>query len=128
MIAFHYDRDLDARVATFSQTIDDAELLTAYERLLSSDDYDPALNDLLDMQGIESFDVSGDAIRELVRAFSRINARDSRLAIVASSDLVYGMARMYEQLRSDASEEIRVFREMEPARSWLGQAKRRRVS
>ena len=128
MIAFHFDHDLGARVATVSQRVHDDELLDSYQSLLSSPDYDPDLNDLVDMRGVERFEVSGDAIRQLVRSFARFSGADNRLAIVAGSDVVYGMARMYEQLRSDTTEEIRVFRDVDEARAWLKQSRRRRVS
>lgn len=127
MIAFHYDRELGARVATFSDTVDDSELLGAYRSLLSSPDYDPRLNDLVDMRPVTRFDVSGDALQELVRAFSPLDAArvHTRRAIVAGSDVVFGMARMYELLRSDTPEDIRVFRDMDLAREWLGEPGRR---
>lgn len=127
MIAFHYDRELGARVATFSGTVDDAELLGAYRSLLASPDYDPRVNDLVDMRPVTRFDVTGDAIRDLVRAFSPLDAAmvQTRLAIVAGSDLVFGMARMYELLRSDTPEDIRVFRDMDVARAWLGESGQR---
>lgn len=127
MIEFDYDRELGARVATFSGTVDDQELLGSYGQLLASEDYDPRLNDLVDMRPVTRLDVSGDAIRELVRAFTPLDPAmtETRLAIVAGSDVVFGMARMYELLRSDTPEEIRVFRDIDQARAWLKQGRER---
>jgi hypothetical protein len=40
--------------------------------------------------------------------------------MVASRDLAFGLARMYESLRAEAPERIKTFRTMEEARAWLG--------
>ena len=123
MIEFSFDPTLHARVAVYSGTVDDTELLGTYNALISSPGYDASLNDLVDLRAVEKLDVTGDALRELARAFALVVDRRryrTRRAIVAPMDHVYGMARMYEILRSDAPEEIRVFRDMEAARAWLG--------
>jgi hypothetical protein len=47
----------------------------------------------------------------------------SRLAIVAASDLHFGLARMYQsqrELATHGTREVRVFREAKCAREWLG--------
>lgn len=45
--------------------------------------------------------------------------KDCRQAIVTSSDLHYGMTRMYIAMMSETFPNIRVFREMEEAQAWL---------
>ena len=124
MIDFSFDATLRARVATYTGRVDDRELLETYTALLTAADYDTTLNDLVDLTSIENLEVSSDALRELVRVFQPIDPYLSgrRRAIVAPSDSVYGMARMYEILRSDSPEEIRVFRSLDAARDWLAAA------
>jgi len=39
---------------------------------------------------------------------------------VASNDVAYGLSRMYQAFRSESPLELRVFREMDEAREWLG--------
>jgi hypothetical protein len=43
-----------------------------------------------------------------------------RLAIVASEDVVYGMARMYQSVSDDGPQNVMVFREIAEAMEWLG--------
>ena len=43
--------------------------------------------------------------------------------IVAPRDVLFGLARMYEILRSGSPVEVRVFRERGEAESWLGLGK-----
>jgi hypothetical protein len=43
----------------------------------------------------------------------------ARRAIVVQSDLGFGMSRMYELLRGDLTQTIRVFRDVDQAKRWL---------
>jgi hypothetical protein len=42
-----------------------------------------------------------------------------RLAIVTESDVVYGMARMYQMLAENNAGVIQLFRDLEGAKAWL---------
>ena len=124
MIRFHYDDELDARIATYSGFVDDEDLRTAYDALLASGEFDPAMDVVSDLSEVTRYDVSAEGLRELARTFAPYNAAmaGARLAIVAPKDVIYGMARMFEILRSDAPQEIRIFRDLEEAREWIQQA------
>ncbi len=53
-------------------------------------------------------------------AATKINQlRGGRVAMVASTDITYGMFRMWEVQRGDINYEVRVFREIEAALNWL---------
>ena len=45
--------------------------------------------------------------------------RGGRVAMVASTDLTYGMFRMWQLRRESLEFEVRVFRELGPALAWL---------
>ncbi len=71
-----------------------------------------------DNRGAEASDL------ETVRALADLAASldlpaGSKLAIVAASDLDFGMSRMYELLAGDAGFAISVFRQMSEALRWL---------
>jgi len=121
---FSIDRDAGVRVAAFCGVVTDADLMEAYESLLGDPHYDPTLHDLLDMSGVERLEISADAIRELIKRYARVDELGIRtkLAIVAPSDVAFGVGRMYEMLRGDdVPEEIRVFRESSQAGRWLSE-------
>lgn len=44
----------------------------------------------------------------------------SRRAVVVSTDVMFGLARMHEQLRHGAGDELQVFRDRAAALEWLG--------
>jgi len=85
---------------------------------------DPALREfdmLMDLRAVAKVEVTPEGLREsalLIPSASEAEER-YRIAIVAGSDLVYGMARMYEMLREGAVGEVRIFRDMEEAKAWL---------
>ncbi len=105
-------------VRVFEGVVTDDDLLRDTEALRSAPDYKPEYRQLIDARGVERADVSTQVIRDLARASP--GAADARRAFVAASDLVFGLARMFEIQRADAPEEVRVFRDMDEARAWLG--------
>ena len=121
MIHFQADPVRRMRVATFTGTITDDELLHSYGELTSRPDYDATLNDLVDMSGVERLDVSSEAVRQLVQLYNLVDPDDvvPRTAIVAAQDHVFGMARMYQILREGAPDIIRVFRDRDEAERWV---------
>jgi hypothetical protein len=112
------------RVTAFAGVVDEAALLDAYRRVTAAPDFDPGLDDLLDLRGVERLDLGGAAVRRLAAYFDRPNLPNhhARLAIVAPQDYVFGLGRMYEVLRDGAPGQIRVFRGVAEAVAWLGVA------
>lgn len=121
MIRFEIDPAHRIRVAHFEGVVSDEELLGSYGALVARPDYDATLDDMVDMGAVDRLEVSSDTVRRLVSMFTPMDSDQvvTRLAIVAPKDHVFGMARMYEILRSDAPEQIRVFRDRDEARRWL---------
>lgn len=123
MITFSVDSATRTRTARYSGVITEAELLSTYAALMTAPDYDPTLDDLVDLRAVERLEVSPSAMRQLITIVQPIDALaiPTRTAIVAPTDVVFGMSRMYEMLRGDdVPEEIRVFRSLEEATAWLG--------
>ena len=121
-IRFQLDPARRLRTAILTGVIRDEDLLSAYQSLLHDPTYDPDLDDLVDLRHVERLDVTGDAIRRLADMFSDTDPDAtalSRRAIVAPRDELFGLARMYQSLRSDAPEEVRVFRDYGDAIAWL---------
>ena len=95
-----------------------AEALAHQEQLRKDPDFDPSFSQIMDLTRITDFALEADDIRRLAQ--KTIFSRESRRAIVASSDLVYGLGRMYEILREIAGGDgIRVFRNLDAALDWI---------
>jgi hypothetical protein len=94
-------------------------VLIAHSRALAGDPrFQPSFAQLSDLREVTEVAVTGAGVREAAAA-SPFGV-GSRRALVASSDLIFGMARMYEVLRENAAEELMVFRDVPAALRWLG--------
>jgi hypothetical protein len=81
-------------------------------------DFHPGLSQLIDSRDVTESKATVDGIRALIAG--NPYGKGSRRAFVASSDTIYGLARMFELARVGAEDEFRVFRSMDEARAWLG--------
>ncbi len=120
-ITYELDEDLQLitivalGVLTGDEVIEMREVLNADPRL------GLGFRELVDVRGITELRVNSADIEDLLsmdevygeRVTSRI------IAIVATSDSTFGMARMYE-MRSDRDGRVAVFRDEAEARAWLG--------
>lgn len=79
-----------------------------------------------DLRGVDSMDLSTGEIRGIAEADLRKEAykRDIVLAIVGESDIVYGLARMYQAFVDEASWKVKVFRDLEAAKAWINEQTR----
>lgn len=82
----------------------------------------PTFSALVDLRDVDRVDLTIEGLwrfADLTRAFQH-NIEGIRVVIVADSDLVFGVARIYKLLRNDASYDIEVFRDLESAERALG--------
>ncbi len=73
-----------------------------------------------DLSGVTSFDVPGDIIRNLARQKPAPFPAETPRFIVASSDLLFGMMRMYELAADRPDGKLTVVRRMEDVLASMG--------
>lgn len=73
---------------------------------------------LWDFRGC-TMELSNDDLRRIVEYGSLRDRKPGRVAILADTDLVYGLSRMYEVFRSSDRSEYRAFRDEGQALEWL---------
>jgi len=81
----------------------------------------PGYLSLFDLGEALPGDLAGDAVRRAAEVARRFDERTGpvRVAVVAPSDVAFGMARMYGALVDGLQREVRVFREAREAEAWL---------
>lgn len=102
--------------------VTESELSAAFDRYFS-ESWSALPLGLLDLRDLAATDVSAALIHKAAsRAQNDVDPRldSGRFAIIAPRDFLFGMARMYEILRSDSPVEVRVFRDRPEAVQWLG--------
>lgn len=109
-------------IVTTARGVVTAEELEAHMRGLARNPELPRpLRELWDGRAVERFAVWGADIQRIVGGAGTADGGlgGARLAIVASQDVIYGMARMAEILSESTAVTIRAFRELEPAQRWI---------
>ena len=88
--------------------------LLAHARALAVDPrFRPHFSQLTDFRDATGVDVTTATVREMAE-LSPFGA-GARRALVVPNDLIYGMARMFQMMRSGSPDQIDVFRELESA-------------
>ncbi len=119
-IRYRIDLKQEIVYTTADGVLTDAELAENQDNLRKDPDFHPSFNRLADYRAVESFELTGTDVRRLAGAKGITKSEGSRRAFVVSSDLAYGMARMFQILADDTPVTIEVFKDMTEARKWLG--------
>lgn len=122
-MAFSFTIDSDRGVVRFTagSVFSPRDVIASIEQVRNHPAFRPDFDHLIDLRGIKEYQPHADDIRqrsEYDRSDVRLDA--SRIAIVASSDIAYGMSRMYESLMEGATTTVHTFRDMAAAEAWLG--------
>jgi|GEM_PF-387541 len=95
-----------------------ADCAAHMSRLSNDPQFDPAFRQIIDFTEASLVDLSNDQIRRL--ATRTIFAADSRRAFVVSSDLQYGLGRVFGTHRElDGEAPLGIFRTLADAVAWL---------
>ena len=100
--------------------VTDDELLAHYQRPAFSE-VRPLWLEIVDGRLVTDIAVTLEGQRRLESLASTQveRLRGGRVAMVASSDVVYGMFRMWQMRREGLGYEVQVFRDFAAARSWV---------
>ena len=110
------ERKLVITTAWGDCTADD--VLEFRKQVLKDHDFDPSYSQLADFTGVTKVDFSPDEVRMLA-AISPFSPQ-SRRALVADNQLIFGLSKMFGILRNLRGEKlIRVFRTRSEALDWL---------
>ena len=94
------------------------DLVDHYAALAADPQFDPTFSQLVDLRGIERFDVPTPVLRR--EALEPVFASQSPRALVASSDVGFGLSRVYSAHAELVPQNVRVFRDIADAERWLG--------
>jgi hypothetical protein len=79
--------------------------------------FDPQFASLADLSRVKAVEVDPTEVASV--ALAPVFGPMTRRAIVAPTDLAFGMARMFATYAGQASQDVRVFRDMAAAEAWL---------
>ncbi|NNL65011.1 MAG: hypothetical protein HKP30_02085 [Myxococcales bacterium] len=121
MIQYDFDPIQSITRVTVSGELRDAEVLSWFRGFLDDLRDAKQVSGIVDTRGVTDLNVTSETVHQMtILVEGRQDVfTGSRWAFIADQDIVFGLSRMYQLLREEAPYEIRVFREMEPAREWF---------
>ena len=118
-----FDTDANLLIVVLRGPVSDEDLLKYARHITEDPSISAGHNELIDLREVETGgEVTSPVLRRIASMFSEIDRtpEQTRVAMVANSDVAYGLSRMYQAFRSESPLDLRVFREVSEARSWLG--------
>ena len=123
LITYQIHEELGVFVSHWSGSITNTLMLDCYRNLFENPAWKPGLHELADLRSSEMSKVTPDGLRALIgmveHRFEGLGI-DFKTAIIASADLPYGLARLYEMVSEQSPESVQVFRSSSAAVEWLG--------
>jgi hypothetical protein len=120
-ISYAVDAEHKIVVGTATDFLTDAELLD-YGRRLRDDVSTKLGRELFDVRGVtDGSGITSAGIRRLATFWASLlgEEKGDKLAILAPADAAFSLGRMYQLLREEGPDSIRVFRDEAEARAWL---------
>jgi len=114
--------DLKLVISTHSGLVPDDEFLASYRELLALDSFGLDFNQLIDLRDTKSHARSPEALHTTAKMIAQryIGVNVSRkTAIIAPTNLSFGLSRMYEAFVPAISGDFVVFHSPEAALAWL---------
>jgi len=121
------DDNLKLITTTVTGEATDGKLIDAlsnYQQTIRIQSDHNSYNEIVDMSNVSKFKLSTEGIKELVQIGTQTDAAGikTRLAIIVTKPVAYGLARMYEIYRSlqpHVVKELRIFMKYEDALEWV---------
>lgn len=112
-------------IFTVGDTFTFEQFQHAFERTLHDEQYDKDMNILWDLRAVRVVSMVRNKhelymMRDYVKQNSDHYGTGFKMAIVTSSDLLFGFSRMYEMISEDLPFQRMVFRDFDKACEWLG--------
>lgn len=115
-----YDKERNILHVTVHGVISVDEFGEIINKISHAEEFPPDVPALWDLSAVDARNVDVSIIEDFVMIRERYPERGStKLALLTSSDLAFGMSRMYEAFSADLPQTIRFFRDRASAEQWL---------
>ena len=123
-ISYRIDSDRGLVLTTASDSLTVDELLAHKSALLEDEQFLPGFKELSDVRGVREMKLGFTEMQRLAGFDRDHKARlgDYKLALVVPKALIFGLARMYQQVTEENLPQVGVFHSVEDAAKWLGVA------
>jgi hypothetical protein len=116
--SYRIDSHAGVVFTVFEGRVTNEELMDHQRRLSADPDVRPTMNHVMDLRGVTEVAFTAFGVRSI--ASRRVFASGSRSAIIARDDSSYGYLEMFQTIRSQSGQDVRIFSTVEDAHRWLG--------
>jgi hypothetical protein len=114
------DRATGIRVATGSGVVRGRDFVDLYQKIIADPELANATRSLIDLREASLEELSSADVRAAVNLPQLPRQAETRMAIVATTAVAYGMSRMYAMMQENSRPgEAQVFHEYADALAWL---------
>lgn len=121
-ITFHFRPEAKLIICVHTGKVPDDEFTMRYKSIFEGNMFTPGMNLLIDLSQTDSSPRSPEGLRRFAdfskSKFAGAGTRP-KIAVVAPTDLSFGLARMYEAFAESVPWDFVVFREVDAALAWL---------
>jgi len=117
-VSYLIDQNQRLVVSRLSGTVTQTEVFEHNRTLRADPDFNPGYRQLVDCTGVTEVLLSTTTINAV--SHSQFFTPGTRRAFIATSDLAFGLARMFALSAEASGQTIEVFRERRVAEEWLG--------
>jgi hypothetical protein len=117
-LRYDKERNILHVILNGSITIDD--FIEIMDSITHAEEFPADVPTLWDLREVDARNADSDMIEQVIGVRTRYSERGkTKLALLASSELAFGLSRMYEALSFDLPQTIGVFRDRGEAEQWL---------
>ena len=117
-VSYLIDRNRGLVLSRLAGTVTEAEMHEHNRKLRTDPDFDPSFRQLVDCTGLTEILIRTPTITAVSQ--NQFFTPGTRRAFIATSDVAFGLARMFALQAESSGQTIEVFRERRVAEEWLG--------
>jgi hypothetical protein len=123
-VEYTYDEKNNVLYTRFYGVVTNRDFKDQGEAISKDGRIKPGVRELVDLSGIEGTEASQNGLAHNIQIDNTVRDKlaGMRTAVIAKTDLLYGLARVYQSMAevNDSPAAVEVFRSEEEARDWLG--------
>ena len=120
-ISFRYDPDRDLILSTFSGFVSQQDLLGFIDSVHTNEHFRTTANELIVTENTTGTDMDADLLLLISQRSQELSVTtpDKKIALVPTTELDFGFARMYKTMAEKTLWQIEIFRDRDEALVWL---------
>ena len=118
-VQYKYIPDEKYLLVNISGILEWEQLKIAAEKITTSKEFPTDVDTLYDLTEMDFSNITAEFEEKLIHFRKQLDRGDAKIACVVSSDVGFGMGRMYEVLSDKLPQQVRIFKKQEEAQHWL---------